>query len=84
MFLNFFPLFAMNFKSLKKPKMLIFGPSTRLMGDPAELLEGYWRLLYKRTTLLERNLSKIVRQHLLLLLEQQFVFFKNLGGLLFF
>jgi len=42
MFLNLFPLLAMNFKSFEEPKMLILGPSTSLMSQSCVKLHE-WR-----------------------------------------
>jgi hypothetical protein len=46
MFLDLFPLLAMNFESLKKPEMLILGPAASFVrGNSAQLLEGVGSIL---------------------------------------
>jgi hypothetical protein len=81
MFLDFLPLLAMNFEGLKKPKMLVLGPSPCLMRHRTQfhVRWGHVVLHLWGELLLLQGISEVLAQLLL-----DLVFFKYLGGGLYF
>jgi TRAP-type mannitol/chloroaromatic compound transport system permease small subunit len=80
MFLDLFPLLAMNFESLQKPEVLVLGPTSCLMGHRTQFHVRSLILHLGRELLLLQGISEVFIELLLLV-----VFFKYLrGGGLYF